>query len=204
MDSRDVQAVRVTLFDMPEPFDGQSGQTLWLGQPTEVTELSGVVDPLMAEGHPSFWAATRQCEPFYANWSQYGGGTLHVYHESIIPGGVYDLQAIRQGCGTASESNFSAPLSIGTSAFGNVGGPFDTQRNVWTAPEPDGTVDITTDVIAAINKFGNRLGSPMKIRVDLDPETPDFKINIIDIVHILDAFRGLPYPFVPVSPAPCP
>ena len=102
-----------------------------------------------------------------------------------------------------SESNFSAPLTIGTSAFGNVGGPFDTVRNFWTEPEPDGTVSITTDVVAIIAKFGNRPGSPMKIRVDLDPETPDFKINIIDIVRILDAFRGLPYPFTPTAGDPC-
>ncbi len=194
-DSSDVQAVRVTLFDLPEPFDGLSGQVLWLGEPSEVTELSGVVDPLMAEGHPTFWTATLTCEPFYTDWSRCG--TVHVYHESIIPGGVYDLQAIRQDCGTANEANFSAPLTIGTSAFGNVGGPFDPIFQRWTDPEPDGTVDITTDVIAALDKFRNSPGSPMKIRVDLDPETPDFKINIIDIVHILDAFRGLRYPFTP-------
>ena len=91
-ESREIQGGRVTRFDLPEPFDGLKGRTLWLGQPTEVTDRSGVVDPLMAEGHPTFWAATLQCDPFYADWSQYG--TVHVYHESIIPDGVYDLQAI--------------------------------------------------------------------------------------------------------------
>ena len=177
------------------------GASFWLGEPREITELSGIVEPAMADGWPTFWAATLQCEPFYTDWSQYG--TVHVYHESIIPDGVYDLQAIRQGCGTASESNFSAPLTVGTSAFGNIAGPFDSIFQRWSDPEPDGTVDITTDVIAAIAKFGNRPGSPMKVRIDLDPETPDFKINIIDIVRILDAFRGLPYPFAPSTTDPC-
>ena len=45
--------------------------------------------------------------------------------------------------------------------------------------------------------------APAKVRVDLDPETPDFLINFTDIVRILDAFRGLPYPFTPSNTKPC-
>ena len=154
----------------------------------------------MAEGWPTFWAATLQCEPFYTDWSALG--TVHIYHETIIPGGVYDLQAIKESCGIASEVNFSAPLTIGTSQYGNISGPFDEVRNVWTEPEPDGAVDIVTDVLAGIAKFANRPGAPIKTRVDLEPATIDFKINITDITQALTAFRGLPYPFTPTT-TPC-
>ena len=41
------------------------------------------------------------------------------------------------------------------------------------------------------------------VLVGRQPENPDFKINIIDIVRIRDAFRGLPYPLTPCNSTPC-
>ena len=145
-------------------------------------------------------AATLQCEAFYTDWSQYP--TVHVFHEFVIPGANFDVQAINEGCGTTTDVNFSSPLSIETSEFGNIAGPFDTKSGFWREPEAEGNVDIVVDVIAAIQKFSNRPGAPSKVRADVEPSVPDFRINILDIVHILDAFRGLPYPFEP-GPPPC-
>ena len=49
--------------------------------------------------------------------------------------------------------------------------------------------------LACIAGFGNRPGAPPLERCDLEPELPDGVINILDIVYILEAFRGLSYPF---------
>ncbi len=68
---------------------------------------------------------------------------------------------------------------------------------------PKGTVNIVSDVLGILKGFSNRPTAITKPRVDRDPETPDFKINIIDIVRLLDAFRGLPHPFVPIDVDPC-
>ena len=62
---------------------------------------------------------------------------------------------------------------------------------------PDGSVDIPVDVVAVINAFGNAPGNVTKTRADVDPCLLDFKIQILDIVRIIDAFRSLPMPFAP-------
>ena len=72
---------------------------------------------------------------------------------------------------------------------------FDPGAVVWVAP--DGVVGIPTDILSMIAGFGNQRGSPTKTRADVEPCVLDFKINIIDIVRALDAFRGLPFPFQP-------
>ena len=69
---------------------------------------------------------------------------------------------------------------------------------------PERAVNMGCDLLGILNGFNRRPTASNNPRVDLDPETPDFKINIIDIVRILDAFRGLPYPFAPRAFEPCP
>jgi len=54
---------------------------MWVGQPREVSESSGVSAPLP---QPSFWAATLECGPYFDDWTQYDA--IHVYHQSIVPG----------------------------------------------------------------------------------------------------------------------
>ena len=58
---------------------------------------------------------------------------------------------------------------------------------------------------AVLDKFKNLPGAPAKSRCDLEPDQPDFLINITDVVYALDAFKGFAYPF-PGPPAvdPCP
>ena len=68
---------------------------------------------------------------------------------------------------------------------------------------PDGTVDVTTDVTAVLDKFKNLEGAPAKARSDIDPTRPDQIINMTDVTYVLDAFRGSDYPFEP-GPPPCP
>ena len=82
-------------------------------------------------------------------------------------------------------------------AWGDIAGDFDSSAQLWLSS--DGAVDIFPDVVAAIEAFSNRPGNPTKLRADVEPCVLDFKVNISDIVRLLDAFRGLPYPFEPGS-----
>jgi hypothetical protein len=59
------------------------------------------------------------------------------------------------------------------------------------------------DVTAAVDKFRNKFGAPIKPRADVDPNVPDGKINITsDVTRLVDAFAGDPYPFS--GPGTCP
>ena len=169
---------------------------MWVGEPRDVSENGGAVDPL--PGFANFKAATLQCQPFFTDWSTLG--TVHVSHEGIVPGGIYDLQAVDARCPLGIDGALSAPLVIDMARWGDVAGEFDQADGVWTAP--NGVVDVTADVIAIIDKFAGRVGAPIKARADLEPAIPDQTINITDTVSALNAFRGQPYPFTP-GPPPC-
>ena len=113
----------------------------------------------------------------------------------------YDVQVLDGSCLADNEGNYSSPLVVTTSIFGDVTGGFDPGATLWVAPE--NVVGIPTDILGLIAGFGNQPGNMTKIRADVEPCSLDFKINIIDIVRMLDGFRGLPYPFGP-SVLDCP
>lgn len=122
-------------------------------------------------------------------------GTVYVYDEAIVPGATYEIQLIDESCPVAEIGSYSVPaLERRTSVWGDVVGPLD-DADQWLPP--DGVVDITSDVLACLDKFGNRPGAPLKAKCDLDACLPDQVINIIDIVLVLDGFRGVPYPCQP-------
>ena len=58
-------------------------------------------------------------------------------------------------------------------------------------------VDIGIDVLGSIDKFINAPGALSKVRVDVNPDTPDLKIDIVDVLRLVNAFVGLPFPFEP-------
>jgi hypothetical protein len=197
-------AIRVTFVDLPAPYEEFEGRTMWVAKPYEYCENAGQAWPPEggcgdAPGLESntFVAATLQCEPHFTNWSAYG--TVHTYHMLIIPGAVYQIQAVDWNCSPDLESSFSSPLELVTSRWG------DLVKDCSTNPcgAPDGDVNIPFDVTAVIEKFMNRSGAPINARTDLEPATPDQKINMSDATHCIDAFRGLAYPFPP-GPDPCP
>jgi len=195
-DPGQVQAVRVTFTDLPAGFEALVGQTMWVGQPEALTENSGKRYPSQAPGWPTFMAAMLQCDPYYTDWSKFD--TVYVYHQAIVPGGTYELAVINDRCTTANEGNYSAPLAVSTSMWGDV------VENCTVTPclPPDGSVGVTTDVTAILDKFKNDPGALIKVRADIEPALLDHKINITDVSRALDAFRGWSYPFA--SPEPCP
>jgi len=115
-----------------------------------------------------------------------------VFDVEVVPGAKYDVQAIGVGCNLGTEDYYSDPLTITTSKWGDVVGPWNGQ--FW--PAPDGSVGFTSDVIAVLDKFSNKSTAPIKARCDIDPDSPEQKVSITgDVSRVMDAFRGWAYPF---------
>jgi hypothetical protein len=224
-------ALRVTFTGLPVPYDAWNGVTMWVGPPETYCENSGQgAEPpegcAAVVGQPGnvFYASELQCEPYYRDWhgvcSQgvcVGGlkageacsligdcmSLMHVFHQGIVPGGVYEVQSILAGDDTAVEANYSDPLEIATSRW------CDLVKDCTTQPcsPPNGTVDITTDVTALINKFKNLATAPTQVRTDVLGnfvlEVPDQQTTVLEFSYAVDAFLGFGYPFSPTGPPPC-
>ncbi|UCC28806.1 MAG: hypothetical protein JSU86_11455 [Phycisphaerales bacterium] len=132
------------------------------------------------------------------------GEAVHVYHEGIVPDGIYVLQIVDATCNLVEESSYSEPLCMYQSAWGDVVG------NCVTYPcgPPDGVASLT-DYAAVLDKFTNTtIPHPaiIKVRADLDWETPNRRIDISDATFCFDAFGGVQYPppgFSPPGSPPC-
>ena len=184
------QAIRVTFTNLPAPFQYANGRTMWVGQPLDVSEVSGSLTL-----PPTFKLAGLQCDPFFADWTTYG--PVYVRSENFVPRGIYDVQAIDQTCSLAAESNYSAALQAKLSKWGDtVGGN--------NAASPQGTVDFV-DISSVVDKFKNSTGAPSKTRADVAPSLPDRIVDFVDIPSIVDGFKGRPYPYAgPPATDPCP
>jgi hypothetical protein len=199
-------ALRVTFTSLPAPYDAWNGGQMWVGPPTEYCENAGQnlpppggCGPAAGEA-PTFMASTLQCEPYYMDWSALDA--VHVFHEGVVSRGTYDIQSLDLGNDPSVEDHYTFPVQITTSRWGDV------VSNCATYPcgPPDGSVDITTDVTALLDKYRNALGAPVQVRADLvdyaGGVAPDQKTTIRDIVVAIDAFLGIGYPFAP-GPPPC-
>jgi len=191
----DSQSVRITVVSAPPEVALSSGDVFWLGQPFQMSENSGVVDPDGAPGTPSVTASGLQCEPFATDWSTLG--PVHVFGRAIVPDAIYDVQIVDAGLEN-DPSAFSNALRIQTSMWGDV-----VQNCATTpCPSPDGSVDITTDVTSILSKFQN-IGGSAKSRADIEPALPDGLVNISDVTFALNAFSGSGFAFA-VDANPCP
>jgi hypothetical protein len=191
------QAIRVTFVNLPAPFNVWNGRQFWVSDPKTLCELSGI-----GPGQPcpstTFKGALLECDvTCRSDWSTMG--MLHVYHEGIVPRGQYRIEVVDCDCDLGDPASYSPALTLTDTRWGDLCGPF--AGGLYTAP--DGRVDVTIDVTADLNKFRNVPGAPIKARADVEPACLDWKINITDITRVLDAFRGLPYPFGPLNPDPC-
>jgi hypothetical protein len=202
-------ALRVTLTSLPSEFSAYEDTYVWVGEPVEVCENSGQDDQQapdncgvawIPDGPTStMWSANLQADQYCHNFGSVG--LLHVTDCEIVPGATYTVQAIDCTADPDNEANYSDPLVINTSPWGNICGPWDAGNDRWSAP--DTSVDIVFDVTACVDKFKNAFGAPIKPRADIDPNVPDWKINITsDVTKIIDAFGGDPYPFT--GPGTCP
>jgi hypothetical protein len=185
-------ALRVTLTSLPEPFTGFNGTTMWVDSPVEVSEAPGS----SGDGpSPTFIGAALRCSPHCMNWGALG--LVHVFDDEIVPGALYDVQAIDCACGFSDESGYSSPLTVSTSIRGDIVG----HCGVTPCTPPDGLADFG-DISALVDKFKNVEGAPIKARADLSADVPNSKIDFMDISDCVDAFQGDPYAFD--GPSGCP
>ena len=192
-------ALRVVFSALPPSFGDFLGAQMWVGEPLDVCELSGIgLGETCPEGAATFIAAPLVCEPVFMDWGSQG--PIQVFGEWVVPGAAYGIQTISQGCHDLGVTSFSPPLTAVTSRWGDVVGDCAT----LPCGPPDDSVDIVTDIVSMISKFANRTDAPSKARVDLEPGQLDLKINISDVAMGLDGFRGLPYSFPPPASGPCP
>lgn len=201
------QAIRVTLKNLPPPFDTWNNHRMWVGPPAQYCENSGQ-GAMPANGcrlapdmpRRQFTASTLRCDPYYTIWS--GFETVHVFHEGIVPGGTYDLELVDTLCEPTVAEDYSPPLTLKTSRWGDVVKECATPL----CSPPDGSVDVPTDVAALIAKFRNSAFAPIQIKADfvdiLGRPIPDQRTTVIEFVVVLDAFQGVEYPFTP-GPPPC-
>ncbi len=190
------QAVRVTFLSLPPPFDQWNGQSLWVSEPMELSENGASVGPLA--GFPNFNASTLQCDgPVFMDWSVLG--TIHVYHEGVVPGGQFRVDVIDSSCPDLSSiTSYSDPLEIGTADWG------DTLTDLTVDPPRPADDDTTIlDVLGIVQAFISDSGAISKARADLEPGCLDALINISDAVSALTGFQGLTYPFDPSAADAC-
>jgi hypothetical protein len=193
------QTIRVRFVNLPPPFHIWNGAQLYVENPVDVCEIAGVPPGgTCPPGAPTFKAAKLVCTPqCKTDWA--AQGMIHVYQEGIIPGAVYEIDVLDCNCDPTDPNAKSNPVSVSTSKYGDIAGPFSG----GSYPGPDGTVDVTVDVLADLAKFANRAGAPEKARADLEPNCVDLQNNISDVTETLNGFRSLPYRFRPKAPDPC-
>jgi hypothetical protein len=157
----------------------------------DVSEIAGLGDATP----PTFKRSDLQTGWHCMDWSTVG--LLHVSDDEIVPNALYEVQAIDCTTDPGNEANYSAPLPVGTSIWGDTVG----DCSVVPCTPPDGVVNFV-DISSIVSKFSNQPGALIKARSDLDPDTTNRIIDFVDISRIVDAFRGIPYPFD--GPDECP
>jgi hypothetical protein len=196
--------VRVMWVDMPPAFAGWEGLKMYASEPEMYCENAGVDQ---CEGMPGccpdvvggldpkwFWAAKLQCEPpDPVDWNSYG--VVHVFHEGIVPGGVYHVQLADSTCSPHVDPSWSDPLVVGQSAWCDL----VVDCSTFPCGPPDGVTGIV-DVTAILDKYKNLPGNVIKARADVEGcpagncYVADRLINISDVTYCLGAFLGDPFP----------
>ncbi len=140
-------------------------------------------------------------EPYFTDWSTYD--VVHLFHEGIVPDGVYDIEVLDDTCSPEDDNGYSEPLTMIQARWGDLCGP--GLVGACTRP-PDGIVDVQNDVLGVLGKFANTF-TLQKASGDLEPggngsnNGPDFTVNVAnDVLYDLDAFTGGSYPFQPGVP----
>jgi hypothetical protein len=198
-DAGRTQMIRVTFQNLPSFYSAWNGRQLYLANPAEICELGGVGpgQSCPAGTATANWAALECTPTCRSDWSELG--VIHAFHEGIVPGGTYVIDVLDCRCELEVPPNPALALAVTTARWGDLVGLF--MNGGWTAA--DGGVNLTSDVVADLDKFGSRPGAPSKPRADLEPACLDRKVNITDVTRALDAFRGILYSFRPQTPDPC-
>jgi hypothetical protein len=167
-----------------------NGCVRWAGKPGTFLESQG------NSGAGNYRAARLQCTPFYHDWS--GEGLIHVVGAEVVPSSTYEVENLAESCIGIEDTctALSMPLTIRSARSGDVAAPYNPPG---TTTQPD-----AIDVTQLVNKFKNLPGAPIKPIAQLQPNLPELNadINALDVVAVVDAFKGSAYPFS--GPCPCP
>ncbi|MBU0718347.1 MAG: hypothetical protein KJ749_08870, partial [Planctomycetes bacterium] len=134
-------------------------------------------------------------EPVYRIWTE---ESVYVGDCEIVPVAQYEVRA------SGNEEIFSEPETFRTIVqpaphwWADVVG-IKFLGLQWEGP--NGVVNFD-DVTAAIQYFMSHPTGPVLEWVEIEPQELNFIINFSDIMQIVLAFQGGPYPFV--APADCP
>lgn len=110
-----------------------------------------------------------------------------VLGEGIRPGTQYE---ITMDFGTAASPRLTPPTVVTTARWGDVAGL--NNDGFWA--DPDGAIAVG-DILADIACFVSAPGAPPFERCDIHPAIPDGEVQIIDVLQVISAFQGLPFPF---------
>lgn len=170
-------ALRVTLANLPPPFDTWNGTHRWVDRPEVFAD--GLNPPTTIK------RSRLSCDPVFADWG--AEGEIQISDDAIVPNATYLIDAIGGLCASAA-----LPLTT-TALWGDMVGSGSLS--------PDGRVD-ALDVVGAVNKFKDVPGAPSTSQADLFPGIPDQVINALDITVLVYAFKGFAFPFS--GPSNCP
>lgn len=174
----------MTLTDLPDPFQDCNGTILWVGEPRDISEHAGSSDG----SPPNFKGAGLTTEPVFRDWG--AAGLVHVFDDEVVPNATYTFEVIDHNCELGSQADYSEPLLVTTSKWGDLVG----DCTMTPCSPPDGFTNFG-DISAVVDKFRNLPTAIIKARADIAPGFPDSIVNFIDIPAAVDAFRGLPYPY---------
>lgn len=123
-------------------------------------------------------------------------GLLYVYGPEVVPSSVYDVQMVSQDCGNEGAQGVSVPLTLTTSRWGDLVPPFSSLSELG---QPN-----FTDINAAVDSFKSIVTAPGKVGAQIQPNipNPDVEISFSDIAAVVNAFKGLAYPYE--GPTICP
>lgn len=177
-------ALRVTLANLPPPFDTWNGTHRWVDRPEVFAD--GLNPPTTIK------RSRLSCDPVYADWG--ADGEIQISDDAIVPNATYLLKAIGRICEISVEGNYSAGLQVMTTAlWGDLTG--------GDSSFPDGNIDVL-DIVVIVNKLKELPGAPSTPRADLYPGIPDQVVNALDITVAVYALKGFPFPFT--GPGVCP
>ena len=149
--------------------------------------------------------ASLEPDPVTREWTE---AVVHVTGCEITPVAEFELRASADGGATLLPpvTLKTADQPIDNKWWGDVGGDFNGA--FWTAPQG---VTNFIDVLGVRNTFQGRPTAPGIPRADVAPRVPNRIVNADDILFVILAFKGEPYPFgCPGDPchdkliSPCP
>ena len=182
------------------PHGGQVGSSWWVQAPVAVVP-DVAPKPLVSAGEcvATLGLAVGAAE---IDWVAAGCLTLHVTGCPIEPTSEYEVLAM-------VESATSDPLVVTTAArpatgrwWGDVVGVFDGTS--WTPPQGVANID---DAVVAIRTWqGGQVIAPTgniaHLSVpDVEPANINTVVNFADVLILIQAFQGQPYPFGPADAA---